>query len=241
MARLAGIQKKTLLEKHTGLLNLEKRLQKELDEVLHQEELHWYQKSGEEWITSGDRNTHFYHMATIIRRARKKITGMRNDNGDLITNKDEIKEMIKSYFINQFDKDDNCDVVAALKGYFPNINSATRLEVMKPVSTEDITKAVKEMAPTKALGPDGLHAIFYQKMWEIVGDSVVNMANEFFSTGELQEGMNDTNIALISKIDNPERPTNFRPISLCNVSYKIITKAMANRLKDVMKEVIGPN
>lgn len=240
LARLAGIQKKTLMGKHSGLVKLEKRLQDELDDVLYQEELHWYQKSREEWITSGDRNTHFYHMATVIRRARKKVTGMKNDNGDLITNKDELKEMMRSFFIILFEKDDTCDITLAPKGGFPIINAA-RLECMKYVSADDIKKAVKDMAPMKAPGPDGLHALFYQKVWTIVGESVVKMAEDFFNTGDLQEGMNDTYITLIPKVDKPERPTNFRPISLCNVSYKIITKAMANKLKDILKEVIGPN
>lgn len=52
--------------------------------------------------------------------------------------------------------------------------------------------------------------------------------------------MNDTDITLIPKVDLPERETHFRPISLCNVSYKAITKLMTTRLKGLMQEVIGP-
>lgn len=63
----------------------------------------------------------------------------------------------------------------------------------------------------------------------------------FFASGNLPKGLNDTMITLIPKVDVPEKPVNFRPISLCNVSYKIITKIISNRLKEVMKEAIGPN
>lgn len=67
------------------------------------------------------------------------------------------------------------------------------------------------------------------------------MTKDFFLSGRLLDGINDTYITLIPKTENPERPIHFRPISLCNVSYKIITKAMTIRLKEVMKEMVGSN
>ena len=63
---------------------------------------------------------------------------------------------------------------------------------------------------------------------------------KFFETGVLAEGMNDAMLVLIPKVLKPEKIIQFRPISLCNVLFKIITKMMVLRLKHLMPKLIGP-
>ena len=53
--------------------------------------------------------------------------------------------------------------------------------------------------------------------------------------------LNQTNIALIPKIKNPTKMSDFQPISLCNISYKIISKVLANRLKPILSTIILEN
>lgn len=66
------------------------------------------------------------------------------------------------------------------------------------------------------------------------------MVQKFFETGFLLKELNHTNIVLIPKQDNPSLITYFRPISLCNVAYKIISKIMTSRLKPLMSRLISP-
>ena len=94
--------------------------------------------------------------------------------------------------------------------------------------------ALFQMGPTKASGPDGMNAFFYQKFWHVVGNNIVLAVLDFLNNGNMLPDIKHTNIVLIPKVKNPERMSEFRPISLCNVIYKIISKVLANRLKQVL-------
>jgi len=96
------------------------------------------------------------------------------------------------------------------------------------------------MHPTKAPGPDGFQAYFFQHYWHIVEEDVCRVSLQVLSGEPLPSGVNGTFITLIPKIANLERVTQFRPIGLCNVVYKLITKCIVNRLKRVLPEIISP-
>lgn len=69
---------------------------------------------------------------------------------------------------------------------------------------------------------------------------VVKAVQEFFEIGELMLELNATNITLILKVDNPSKVSQFCPISLCNVIYKLISKIMTKRMKLVLLKIISP-
>ena len=97
-------------------------------------------------------------------------------------------------------------------------------------SAEEVRTALFQMAP----GPDCMNALFYQKYWHVVGNDVIVAVLDFLNSGIMIPDINYTHIVLIPKVKSPERISDFRPISLCNVIYKIISKAMANRLKQIL-------
>ncbi|KAK3195597.1 hypothetical protein Dsin_026907 [Dipteronia sinensis] len=103
---------------------------------------------------------------------------------------------------------------------------------------EEVRAVVFAIAPTKAPGPDGLPGIFYQKFWDKVGPSVTEACLRCLNDSESFACVNKTLICLIPKTKAAERMTNYRPISLCNVLYKVVAKTMANRLRMVLGEVI---
>ena len=83
------------------------------------------------------------------------------------------------------------------------------------------------MAPFKAPEQDGFTTDFYQQHWSTVGLEVCEVALYFFNYAHMDSSINATNIALIPKVINPSSVIEFRPISLCNVLYKIISKVLA--------------
>ena len=122
----------------------------------------------------------------------------------------------------------------------PCISKEENRDLIKEVTEEEILAALSQMSSLKAPSPDGLQASFYQKYWKIVGKSVCKMVRAFFHNGHLLKEINRTFITLIPKLESPEASHHYRPINLCNVSYKIIAKILANRIKPLLNKIISP-
>ena len=147
--------------------------------------------------------------------------------------------MATRYFENIF-KAGDCDrLEECLVAVHPKVSPDMRDLLSSEYNPEEIKAALFQMGPTKAPGPDGMNALFYQKFWHIVGDDVINAVLDFLNNGIMVPNLNYTHIVLIPKIKSLEKIIDYRPISLCNVIYKIISKVLANRLKLILLNLIA--
>ena len=122
----------------------------------------------------------------------------------------------------------------------PTLSTEACARLIDPVSFAEVKSAVFNMSPFKALGPDGFQAYFFKEYWEIVGTEIWNIVRSAFLGEFLNPSIMETLIVLIPKIDNPTFMKDFRPISLCNVVYKIITKVLTNRLRPFLPDIVSP-
>lgn len=95
------------------------------------------------------------------------------------------------------------------------------------------------MYPEKVPKPDGMTALFFQQLWHIDKIDILNLVNDFLQTRNFEHRLNITNICLILKTDRPICMAEMRPISLCNVGYKIISKVLCQRPKHVLASLIS--
>lgn len=109
-----------------------------------------------------------------------------------------------------------------------------------PPSEEEIKTALFNMALGKAPSPDGFRPIFFQKSWDILGHRLIQLVKDVFTSRVVPPNLNETFICLIPKKKGPTEVTDFRPISLCNTVYKIISKLLVNRLRPILPNVISP-
>ncbi|XP_048605708.1 uncharacterized protein LOC106424118 [Brassica napus] len=212
---------------------------KELSDALKAEEMFWKQKSRVFWLREGDRNTKFFHALTKQRRARNKITQLLDENGNIVEDEEGLVAIATSYFRHIFESSNPEDIEEALAQVPSTITGAMNDNLIAPVTEWEVKLALFAMHPEKAPGPDGMTALFYQKFWDIVKEDLTLMVNQFLFEGTMASGLNDTNICLIPKIQKPNAMAQFRPISLCNVSYKIISKVLCQRLKKVLPGLIS--
>ena len=100
---------------------------------------------------------------------------------------------------------------------------------------------MNQMEPATAPGPDGMPPLFYQSFWSIIGDEICSAVLDCLNKCKIPAVINHTNITFIPKVKSPENIIEFRPISLCNVVYKLVSKVLANRLKMVLPAVVSEN
>lgn len=111
--------------------------------------------------------------------------------------------------------------------------------LLRPFTAKEVKGPLDFVGDLKAPGPDGMPGIFYKKFWHCVGQKVQQEVLQVLNGGDILNGWNEMTIVLIPKVHGPKRITEFRPISLCNVIYKLISKALANRLKLLLPDIIS--
>jgi hypothetical protein len=208
--------------------------------LLEQEEVHWMQRSRANWHQFGDRNSSFFHNFASARRKKNYIKKLKDENNNFVEGTELLKPIILNYFSNLFNSEVHETDPAVLEKIMPRISQDMNEKLLAPFSPEEVKKAAFSIGDFKAPGPDGLHAVFYKKFWNICGDEITREVLQALNSGQILEGWNDTTVVLIPKVDEPELVTQFRPISLCNMIYKIISKLLAARLKTILPEVISP-
>lgn len=144
---------------------------------------------------------------------------------------------MKAYFEKLFCSNGSVDA-EILSMVQAKVTAHQNATLLQPFTRVKIHEAVMFMHPDKSPGPDGFNLCFYQTFWEDVGQYVTDVCLECLNNCSLPESLNDTNIVLIPKVRQPSKMTDLRPILLCNVIVKIMTKVLANRLKLMLNSVI---
>lgn len=103
----------------------------------------------------------------------------------------------------------------------------------------EIEATLRHCAKEKILGPDGWTVEFFLGFWDLVGNEVLEMIEETHNPGIVSGVLNTNFIALIPNNSKPNTFDDFRPISLCNFVYKVITKNIAEIKKPFLARVIS--
>ncbi|EEE59033.1 hypothetical protein OsJ_10782 [Oryza sativa Japonica Group] len=210
-----------------------------MDELLYREEIMWLQRSRVAWLKEGDRNTKFFHRQAAWRSKKNKITRLKAEDSRFVENKEEMEHMAREFFQTLYLKDNSVDPRELIDALTPRVDDGMNAGLCKPFSYDEIADALFQIGPLKAPGPDGFPARFFQRNWAVLKKEVTTAVRNFFLQGVMLAGVNDTSIVLIPKVSKPEQLKEFRPISLCNVIYKVVSKCMVNRLRPILKDIIS--
>ena len=157
---------------------------------------------------------------------------LQDQQGTWVADRDELQALVRNFFIDIY-TDDNPPYEPFLlpANRYPSLTAAELDRLARGFTSCEIKKALFDIQPYKTPGPDGFQALFYQKYWDLTGKKLTQVALEVLDGNPVPRELNDTFLVLISKVDNPQVVSQLLPIGLCNVTYKVITKAIINMLK----------
>ena len=221
---------------------LEKEYLLKHEEILAKEEIFWRQKSREKWLLEGDRNTKYFHNSTINNRNYINIAKIKNLEGEQTENPIEIAGILTEHFyntLNNFDSSNKWAQEEMLKHIPKLISEEDNKFLNEPISLNEVKTALFSMNPDKSPGPDGFQAFFFQKCWDILGEDLWKALEATRKGGSILTEINHTFLTLIPKKQESIAPGDFRPIALCNTIYKVFSKILANRIKNLLPKLIS--
>ncbi|XP_062166910.1 uncharacterized protein LOC133873195 [Alnus glutinosa] len=188
----------------------------------------------------GDIKTKVFHTSTLIRRRRNSINLLQSPQGGWLSDRSAIGDCFITHFKLLFTSSHPSPNEELLSLFDPVISAEDNLHLGSLPTESEIFASLKSLGRTKAPGPDGFTALFYVKYWDYIKNTVLLAIGNFFQNNNLLREQNHTFIALIPKRLGASSVHHYRPISLCNIIYKIISKLLANRLKPLLSKVISP-
>uniref|UniRef100_A0A803PC18 Reverse transcriptase n=1 Tax=Cannabis sativa TaxID=3483 RepID=A0A803PC18_CANSA len=208
-----------------------------------EEEILWKQRSRALWLAHGDRNTKCFHHKASQRKKKNAISGLFDEQRRWCKKDSEIVEILVRYYSNFFSSSGQKEYLAdTLTRCVPNrLSQHDNDRLLEEFTEEEVKEAIEQIPPLKAPGRYGLLGLFYQNHWKEVGKKVITTCLEILNKGRDCSCLNDTLLCLIPKVKNPTMVGDFRPLSLCDVTYKAISKCLANRMKVHMEKVISEN
>jgi hypothetical protein len=225
----------------TDLTQKIKNKEIELDNLLEGEEVWWKQRARTDWLQYGDKNTKFFHQKASQRRKKNRINEIMDSQGQKYTEHEDIERVLIEHFKDLFQNQATLHIQETVKVVEDRINADMQDFLQAEFKEEEVFHAIKDMKCLAAPGPDGLPALFFHTYWDIVGKDVTKEVLNILNHKGDPSPFNHTHICLIPKKTNPTSASDYRPISLCNVILKIVTKTLANRLKTILPDIISPN
>ncbi|MCH79554.1 cysteine-rich receptor-like protein kinase [Trifolium medium] len=196
-----------------------------------------WQQSRLQWLWEGDANTQYFHSVLANRRRRNSLSSIMVD-GVRVEGVLPLRQAVFSHFSFHFRaRGIERPTVDGLQ--FGTLSVTEGGSLVKPFTVEEVKAAVWDCDSYKSPGPDGINFGFMKEFWNELQVDIMKFISEFHRNGKLTRGINSTFIALIPKVDSPQKLNDFRPISLVGSVYKILSKVLANRLRLVIGSVIG--
>ena len=199
------------------------------------------------WIEDGEKPTKYFCSLEKRNFINKTVTRIVKDDGNEVTEQSEILKEIRTFYKNLYDsRDDSLDDVNLYQILsdidIPILTDDEKKLLDAPLTKDEILSSLKDCKNNKSPGTSGFTAEFFKFFWSNLGDFLYRSYLCSFNKGELSTSQKLGILSILPKGEKPRQYLkNWRPITLLNVSYKILSGAIAKRLKSVLPKIIHEN
>lgn len=211
------------------------------------DDLHQFEqtRSRIKWKQVVDRCSNEFFQVHRQRSSASHITALEDQHRRTHPEQEVLAQVCDAYYQNLYKARDPPIVVEETQRHSrlylqDKIGLEAKLSLSSPITLVELETAMKDMAIGKSPGPDGIILDFYRIYWEIIGKDYWLMIIETIHKGQLPKGVTKAMIALLHKGGQRSALTNWRPITILNIGYKIYAKALQLRLQLIVMDIISP-
>ena len=177
--------------------------------------------------------------------ASKNIKAIRTTQGNITSDKQEITDTFHDFYTKLYTDYEwayDEDITGKYIGYTKPISDTAKQNINMEITVTDLKTALREMEVDKSPGPNGLTVRFFRTFFNLLAPILFIFIKSIFAEESIPSKTQLAYMTLLLKDDKePEEPRNYRPISLLNVEFKLITKALVNKIKPHMSSMVHEN
>ena len=198
------------------------------------------------YFEQGDKAGKLLAYQARVAAASRLVPRIKSSAGEIVTDPTNISNVFSDFYSSLYTSESN---VLDWEGpnpldplTYPKMEEAAANSLGAPLTAHEITEAIKSLQSGKSPGPDGYTTDFYKAFGHILAPILVRVYNDAFEKGQLPPSFAEASISVLLKKDkDPLLCGSYRPISLLNVDFKIMTKVLATRLQQVMPDLVHPD
>lgn len=194
-----------------------------------------------QWFKEGDTNSKYFHSFIRLRRRRLFVHQILTGNADWIQGDDNIAQVSYDHFNDIFTVDEKLITEKILTCIPRIVSQYQNNQFTSNHNMNELKEVVFYMNPNSATGLDGMNRYFFQKCMQIIKKYLMRVVKDFLSGQMIPKYFSHSCIVLLSKVSNPNKLIDFRPISLSNFTSKFISKLMSNRVSHILPSLISIN
>lgn len=239
VAELQRLRERLSIDPDPDLLPELTRLEAAVRKREREDAIAWKRRSRVKWLSVGDAPSHFFFAQLRAKHINETICCIKKEDGSSITDEKEIIRETEQYFRELFTRDEdiqrNDEERQEILQLLPRkLSSVAAADMDRIPDLAEVESVVKGLPSDKAPGLDGLTSEVLKACWSWVSVTCLELVQAFWKDGVLTISAVRGVLCLIPKGGDLDFLRNWRPITMLNLVYKIISKLLANRLKPLM-------